>query len=215
MPAERVDGRRGAPVSWPQRLARALCPLDCPPPDPSPRADLEDLIGPGQSPRLAAVLVPIRLLGGAPRLLLTRRAEGLAQHSGQISFPGGAIEASDAGPVAAALREAREEIGLPESLVEPLGFLAPLLTISGYRVQPVVALIVGDFDPVLDEREVAEVFDVPLPFLLEAGNVRKDSAEFRGRVRHWHEYHYGQRHIWGVTAEIILDLRTVLQGEGS
>ncbi len=161
----------------------------------------------------AAVLVALRLDGGQPSLLLTRRAETLAHHPGQVSFPGGRIEPRDGGAVRAALREADEEIGLSPDRVAPIGCLDPLLTITGFRVQPVVAAISGRFDPRLDPREVAEAFEVPLEFLLDERNVRRVRAEYRGRLREWYEFHYDGRRIWGATAAIIVNLRSCI-GDG-
>jgi 8-oxo-dGTP pyrophosphatase MutT (NUDIX family) len=199
---------------WTVRLADSLHRLDDTPDLAlGDHRDICDLLTPGVPPRPAAVLVPIRMSQSEPTVIFTRRSEQLAQHSGQVSFPGGRIEAFDASPAAAALRESREEIGMPDRMVTPLGYLNPLLTVTGFRVQPVVGLIEAGFEPRLDPSEVAEAFEVPLGFLLDRANARRVQAQYRGRLRTWHEFHYQDRLIWGVTAEIILDLRSFLEGE--
>ena len=111
---------------------------------------------------------------------MTLRTEDLRHHAGQVSFPGGRIEAGDADPVAAALREAHEEIGLAPAKIEPLGYLDPFDTISGFHVYPVVARIDPGYRPVRDPREVADVFEVPLDYLLDASNIRLVEREFAG-----------------------------------
>ncbi len=153
----------------------------------------------------AAVLVPI--LARTPlTLLLTERTDQLAAHAGQIAFPGGKIETSDAGPLAAALREAHEEIGLAPGFVEPLGYLEPYRTGTGYLITPVVALVQPDFQVVPDASEVADVFEVPLAFLMNAANHKIDSRVWRGAHRHFYAMPYEQRYIWGATAGIIASL---------
>lgn len=199
---------------WIERLSQRLHGLDAPndsglvPVDSIRRSDIADLLPSDRPPRPAAVLVPIRIDCDPPRVVLTRRADHLSTHSGQIGFPGGRIEPDDAGPVAAALRESHEEIGLPSDRVRPLGFLDPVPTISGFLVQPVVGLVEAEFEARLDPGEVAEVFEVPLEFLVRSGSPRRVQAQYRGRLRTWHELIWHNRLIWGVTAEIILDLRS-------
>lgn len=202
------------PGDWVSRLSDALHGLDGAPDVALPdHREICDLLTPGLAPRPAAVLVPIRMSQPQPTVIFTRRSEQLTQHSGQVSFPGGRIEDFDASPASAALRESQEEIGMPDHLVTPLGYLNPLLTVTGFRVQPVVGLIEAGFEPRLDPREVAEAFEVPLDFLLDHANARRVQAQYRGRLRTWHEFHYQGRLIWGVTAEIILDLRSFFEGE--
>jgi 8-oxo-dGTP pyrophosphatase MutT (NUDIX family) len=156
-------------------------------------------------PRAAAVLVPI-VLRPALTVLLTQRSEDVPSHPGQISFPGGKLEEQDEGPIACALREAREEIGLPPANVEPLGFLDGYRTGTGFQITPVVALVRPDFAPVLDPREVIELFEVPLDFLMNEANHRKASRDWRGRRRFFYAMPYGDRYIWGATAGMLKNM---------
>lgn len=157
--------------------------------------------------RPAAVLVPILIAphagGKALRVLLTERTSTLPAHAGQIAFPGGKIDADDDGPLAAALREAHEEIGLDKTFVEPLGYVEPYRTGTGFLVTPVVALIAPGFTLTADPREVASIFDVPLSFLLDARNHRIDTVFWRGAERRFYAMPYEDRYIWGATAGII------------
>lgn len=199
--------------NWEARLRDRLHLPHClPSGEPANGGEIADLLPPDRPPRPAAVLVPLVLHPPGPSLLLTRRAAHLPQHPGQVGFPGGRIEPDDAGVVAAALREAEEEIGLGRAEVRVLGCLDPLLTVSGFRVTPVVATL--DPQPALraDPAEVAEIFEVPLDFLLEASNARSVEADYRGRPRRWTEFEYRGRRIWGATAAIILNLRLHLVG---
>ncbi len=148
----------------------------------------------------AAVLVPLIERSAGLSMLLTQRTEHLKDHPGQISFPGGRIEHHDAGPVAAALRESQEEIGLPLSHVDIVGSLAPHAVITGFAVTPVVGLIDPEFELRLDAFEVAEVFEVPLGFFLDRANRRVRSRELRGLKLPTVEYYYQHRRIWGATA---------------
>jgi len=154
-------------------------------------------------PRPAAVLVPIVARDDGLTLLLTQRTEQLSTHAGQIAFPGGKVEESDASPVAAALREAEEEIGLAASQVEPLGFLDSYRTGTGFLISPVVAIIRPGFTLTPDASEVADVFEVPLGFLMNPENHRQGSRVLRGGLRTFYEMPFGERYIWGITAGII------------
>lgn len=176
-------------------------------------AEIADLLDDLQKPAEAAVLAPI-ILRERPTLLLTRRTDALTHHPGQISFPGGRLEAQDLDAVAAALRETREEIGIPPSAVEPLGFLDPLTTITGFRVLPLVGLVEAGAPIAPDPREVAEVFEVPLAFALDAANQQQRSREFRGRVRRYHVIEFGPYEIWGATAAMIVNLSDRLRAAG-
>ena len=153
--------------------------------------------------RQAAVLVPVVARSEGATVLLTRRADGMRNHSGQIAFPGGRIDPTDDGPLRAALREAFEEIGLPRQAVQPLGFMAPYFSITGYHITPVVALIEPDMPLVLNPTEVTDAFEVPLKFLMSAGNHQIESREFNGVMRKYYAITFGERYIWGVTAGII------------
>jgi 8-oxo-dGTP pyrophosphatase MutT (NUDIX family) len=148
----------------------------------------------------AAVLIAInRATGG---VVLTRRAAHLSKHPGQIAFPGGRIDSGDAGPLAAALREAEEEIGLPGHLVEPIGYLDEYMTGTGFRITPVVAMI-GSFESRIDAGEVDALFETPLAFLMEPGNHQILTRTFNGVPRQAYAMPYEEHMIWGVTAGII------------
>jgi len=198
------------------RIQAALHRLDCIPAGAGwNRHELSGLVSPDAALHEAAVLVGLMERPGGLHVLLTRRTDDLRQHAGQVSFPGGRVDAGDADALAAALREAHEEIALPPALVRPLGYLDPLATITGYRVLPVVAVIDPDFVPVPHPAEVADVFEVALDFLLDPGNLRHIRWHAAGRVRRVPEYtDYpgapGQR-IWGATALILSNLRQRLQ----
>lgn len=194
--------------NWEARLRGRLHPPQCPPAgEPANRGEIADLLSADRPPRPAAVLVPLVLHRAAPSLLLTRRAAHLPQHPGQVGFPGGRIEPDDAGVVAAALREAEEEIGLDRTEVRVLGCLDPLLTVTGFQVTPVVATLVPQPGLRADPAEVEEIFEVPLEFLMETSNARSVEADYRGRRRRWTEFDYRGHRIWGATAAIILNLR--------
>jgi 8-oxo-dGTP pyrophosphatase MutT (NUDIX family) len=157
------------------RLSRALYPPSSPPPGQGwNHAEIAELLPEGgNSLRAAAVLVGLVDRGSGEQVLLTRRTEGLRHHAGQISFPGGRIEDSDLDPVAAALREADEEIGLSPSQASVLGYLDPFTTITGFHVYPVVAQVAADFQARPDPSDVDVVFEVRRSFLLEPGNARR------------------------------------------
>ncbi|MGH6719207.1 MAG: CoA pyrophosphatase [Alphaproteobacteria bacterium] len=152
----------------------------------------------------AAVLIPLVERAGGMTVLLTRRADGLPNHAGQIAFPGGRVEPGDAGPAATALRETAEEIGLAPDRVEVAGTLAPYRTGTGYHITPVVGFVVPPFDLVPDPTEVAEVFEVPLAFVLDHANHRRDSMVWRGELRWYDALPYGERYIWGATAGMLV-----------
>lgn len=161
----------------------------------------------GDAPyRDAAVLVPVVARDPAATLLLTLRTPHLASHAGQIAFPGGKIDPSDASPTDAALREAEEEIGLDRAFVTPVGTLDPYLTGSGYRIVPVVAMVDPAHRLTLNPDEVVNAFEVPLSFLMTPENHRRGSREFRGATRYFYEMPFGEHYIWGVTAGIIRGL---------
>ena len=188
-------------------LRRAAYPLDLQPAgEPWNLCELEGLLSPGE-PSPAAVLVGVVAHAESPSVLLTRRHDGLRHHAGQVSFPGGRIEAFDPSPAAAALREAHEEVGLEASQAVALGYLDPLLTITGFRVLPLLAVIEPGFVPRPDPGEVAEVFEVPLDLLLDPHRLERIELQFGGRPRSVLQYRYEQQRIWGVTASILYNLR--------
>ena len=158
----------------------------------------------------ASVLFPIVLRQSGPSVLLTQRTAHLKDHPGQISFPGGRVEPADASPAATALREAQEEIGLASRHVEIIGYLPEYRTGTGFRVTPVVALLTPPFEVRPDPREVAEVFEVPFSFLMDAANHRQHAMHHRGKLRHYFAMPYGDYFIWGATAGIIVTLARAL-----
>ncbi len=154
--------------------------------------------------RPAAVLVPI-IEREEPTVLLTQRAAHLKEHSGQVSFPGGKIDAGET-PREGALREAEEEIGLRRTAVEPLGYLDLYMTTLGYRIVPVVARLRPPFELALNAQEVDETFEVPLSFLMEPNNLQRHSREWQGMTRNYYAIPFEKRYIWGVTAGILHNL---------
>lgn len=153
----------------------------------------------------AAVLVPV-VLRDPLTILLTLRTDGLSSHAGQIAFPGGRVDPTDADVIAAALREAEEEIGLTSSHVEPLGFLDPYRTGTGYIINPVVALVSPGFTLSPNPEEVSDVFEVPLAFLMDAANHQRHARIWNGRERHFYAMPYEQRFIWGATAGMLRNM---------
>jgi len=162
--------------------------------------------------RPAAVLVPI-IDRSEPTVLLTLRTAELASHAGQVAFPGGKIDPADESPVAAALREAREETGLAPTLIEPIGYLDLYLTFSGFRILPTVARVKPDFALVLNPREVTEVFEVPLKFLMTPANHERKTRDWNGFARDYYAIPYQNRYIWGITAGILRNLYERVYGE--
>jgi len=155
------------------------------------------------SKKHAAVLIGLVERNGEAQVILTKRAEKLNSHSGQIAFPGGRIDDTDASPEAAALREAWEEIGLDQNEVEVIGRLPDYHTGSGFRVAPILGLVKPEADYEISPDEVDYMFEVPLAFLMDEANHVKASRDLAGRFRHFYEMPYGEHFIWGVTAGII------------
>jgi 8-oxo-dGTP pyrophosphatase MutT (NUDIX family) len=160
----------------------------------------------------AAVLVGLAT-GPAPGVLLTRRTDHLRHHSGQVSFPGGRIDPEDASPEAAALREAREEVGLDPSHAEILGRLRDYVTGTGYRITPVLALLTPGYVTRASEHEVAEMFQLPLAVLLDPAAPQRKGAMFRGAWREYWVWPHPEQYIWGATAAILVHLARRLRGE--
>lgn len=160
----------------------------------------------------SAVLIALLSQPGGPQVILTRRAAHLRNHAAEISLPGGRIEPSDEGPAAAALRETWEEIGLSPEKVEILGCLKAYRTISDYCVYPFVGWVDPPVEFVCDFREVAEVFMVPLAFVLEPANHHRDSLMYQGKRRGFYVLPYSDYRIWGATARILVTLARTLNG---
>ena len=159
-----------------------------------------------QATKPAAVLVPV-VERAEPMVLLTLRTPDLKSHSGQIAFPGGKIDASDASPLDAALREADEEIGLDRQLIDPIGYLDLYLTFSGFRILPVVARVSPDYRLTINPAEVVEAFEVPMEFLMQPDNHKRHSRVWKeGIERHYYAMPFGERYIWGITAGILRNL---------
>lgn len=167
---------------------------------------------PASDARAAAVLVPI-IAHPAPTVLFTQRPEHLTVHAGQISFPGGKVEPQDAGFQDTAFREALEEIGLSPEHIEPLGYLDAYLTGTGFTIAPLVGLIDPSFQPQPEPSEVAEVFEVPLEFLMQPGNHQKHTRLIKGRERSFYAMPFEDRFIWGATAGILKNMHARICGQ--
>jgi 8-oxo-dGTP pyrophosphatase MutT (NUDIX family) len=161
-----------------------------------------EMIAREQPVRPAAVLIPV-VDHPEPTVLLTQRAGHLADHAGQVAFPGGKIDATDASPLDAALREAEEEVGLDRSFVDPLGYLDLYGTGFGFRILPTVARVRPGFTLKINRSEVDDAFEVPLAFLMDPANHQLHSKEFRGMERSYYAMPYAERYIWGATAGIL------------
>lgn len=168
-----------------------------------------DLIDPleeaGQPPMPAAVLVPV-VDRPDPTVILTLRPETLRRHAGQIAFPGGRIDATDDGPVAAALREAEEEIALPPGEVEIIGIADRYRTVTGFEVTPVLGVVPPDLPLVAQPGEVAAIFEAPLDYLMRPEHQVVRTVEWQGRERCYYEIMWQDRRIWGATAAMIVNL---------
>lgn len=163
------------------------------------------------SPVAAAVLVPIVDHQDGLSVLFTQRSSGLRQHAGQISFPGGRIEPSDAGPLEAALRETEEEIGLPRELVSFAGYLDPHLVLTGYWITPVIGFVRPGFALKLDQREVDMTFEVPLLHILDQANHRSRARQVGSTTVQVYDIPFGEHNIWGATAGILMSLYRLLR----
>ena len=191
-------------ASLADRLRSALARA---PPDPPLEGDLPELRA--QASVEAAVLIAVTDRSD-PGVILTVRREHLRTHAGQIAFPGGRIDAGE-DPVAAALREAHEEILLDPAAVDLVGMIDAYRTVTGYVVTPVLGVIPPDLPLEPHEHEVADWFEAPLGFLLDPANQRRASALFAGRTRHYYEIMWNDRRIWGATAAMIVNLSRRLQ----
>jgi len=155
--------------------------------------------------RPAAVLIPV-IDRAEPAVLLTQRTTGLTSHAGQIAFPGGKLDPTDTSPLAAALREAEEEVGLDRRFVHPIGYLDVYMTTLGFRIVPTLARVDPDFKLTLSPAEVHDAFEVPLRFLMQPDNYQRRRREWRGMMRTTYAIPFGDRDIWGVTAGILRNL---------
>ena len=161
-----------------------------------------EIIAREQPVRPAAVLIAV-VDHKEPTVLLTQRAANLNEHAGQIAFPGGKIDPTDASPCAAALREASEEIGLNASFIDPIGYLDVYGTAFGFRILPTVARVKPGFKLTINENEVVDAFEVPLAFLMNPENHQIHTKEFRGIDRSYYAMPFAERYIWGATAGIL------------
>ena len=160
--------------------------------------------------KAAGVLIPIVAHRDELSVLLTRRAEHLRYHAGQVSFPGGRMEPGDPNIEATALRETHEEVGISPGEVEIAGYLDPVLTITGYTVTPVVGLVAEGIQLTIDPGEVQHAFEVPLSFLMDARNAHESTRILNGASIPVLEYNYASERIWGATANIVMILRKCL-----
>lgn len=177
--------------------------------------DLSPHTRPPREPSLrpAAVLVPLVERPDGLTVLLTKRTDHLHDHAGQVSFPGGRVEAHDDDAIATALRETEEEIGLPRDFVRIAGYLDAYETGTGFHITPVVGFVRPGFRLELDSFEVAEAFEVPLAFILDEANHQRHSRVWQGRRRHYYAMPYGDKYIWGATAGMLMNLyRRLLSG---
>ena len=187
--------------------ARLRDALARPPIEPPLEGDLPELRA--QADVAAAVLIAITDRP-EPGVILTVRREHMRTHAGQIAFPGGRIDPGE-DPVAAAIREAHEEVLVPPQLVEVVGAIEPYRTVTGYVVTPVLGVLPPDIALEPHEHEVADLFEAPLGYLLDPSSQRLRSALFQGRTRHYYEIVWNDRRIWGATAAMIVNLSRRLQ----
>ncbi len=176
-------------------------------------------LNPGETPpssalRPAAVLVPLIDRPEGMSVLLTQRTAHLSAHAGQISFPGGRREDTDTDAIATALRETEEEVGLARDLISVVGRLDTYITGTGFEITPIVGVITPDYVLNIDPFEVAEVFEVPLSYVLDRRNHNRQERESAGRVRVFYVLPYQGRNIWGATAGMLVNLAEVLNPEG-
>jgi 8-oxo-dGTP pyrophosphatase MutT (NUDIX family) len=205
-----VETVAGEPAVAPERLAPQLLRARfADPPQWQPERTDEHLLRENDpTSTSASVLVPIVLRQDGPSLLLTHRTAHLNDHAGQISFPGGRWEAADASAIETALRETEEEVGLHRRHIEVIGALPDYLTITGYRVTPIVSLVHPPFELHADPFEVAEIFEVPLSFLMDGRNHQRRAVEFPNGLgrRTFYAMPYQRFFIWGATAGMLRNL---------
>ena len=177
---------------------------------PAPLAFVSDA---AQPLKAASVLIPMVGHEEGFSVLLTQRTSHLRHHPGQISFPGGGVEAGDRSPMHTALRETREEIGLAPERVEVIGYLPDYCTVTGFCITPVVGIVTPPFELRPDAEEVAEIFEVPLSFLLDPANHREQAIVYAGELRSFHAVPYQGYNIWGATAGMIVSLYQALSAQ--
>lgn len=210
------SGRRHlTPEEVRRRLGHAIAGLRSSDPNVAAAVRGDHSLVPGGAPPAvaltpAAVLVPLVMRPEALTVLLTQRAAHLAAHAGQISFPGGSVEASDKDSIDTALRETQEEVGLPRDYVEVIGRLDTYITGTGFEVTPVVGLVRAPYPAKPDPFEVAEIFEVPLDFVIDPLNHERHSRDVQGRSRSFYVVPYQNRYIWGATAGMLVNLAEVL-----
>jgi len=201
-----VDAIAGEPAVAPERLAPAWLRAHFAAPPAWQPEMAEESLSPRPDPTPASVLIPLVLRENGLTLLLTQRTAHLTDHAGQISFPGGRAEDYDDSTTDTALREAEEEIGLQRRHVEVLGSLPDYYTGTGYRVTPIVGLVHPPFDVTPDPSEVAEIFEVPLAFLMDGLNHQRLSVQLAGGRRTFYAMPYERFFIWGATAGMLRNL---------
>lgn len=203
-----IDSLGGEPAIMPEQLtAEALRRRFARPPAWSPEIRIERLVRPMSGPLTdAAVLVLIVLHEDGATVLFTQRTAHLNDHAGQISFPGGRVETSDVSPIDTALRETEEEVGIERRYIEVLGALPEYQTGTGFRVQPVVGLVQPPFETTADPFEVAEIFEVPLSFLMNGMHHQRRTAQFPTGSRAFYVMPYERFFIWGATAGMLRNL---------
>ena len=196
---------RARSMSWRAEIVAAL--------DPARSIEIEDErhLDIERDYREAAVLIPITDRT-EPGVILTQRPDWLRSHAGQVAFPGGKIDAEDGNAVAAALREAEEELAMPRAHVNVLGETDIYFTGSGYRIAPVVGIIPPDLPLIANPEEVSDWFEVPLAFLLDPANLERRHGIWQGKNRHYYDMTWQGRRIWGVTAGIIANLARRISG---
>jgi 8-oxo-dGTP pyrophosphatase MutT (NUDIX family) len=201
-PAARPSDPRFSAAGFSRLVAGKMLPLDTRLENypVMPRLDNYD---PETDTGMAAVLVPVIDYGPAASVLLTTRAAHLKHHPGQVSFPGGKIDAEDSTALAAALREAEEEVGLDRSFVQPLGLLRAHRTGTGFRIIPVLAIVQPGFTLTVNADEVGDIFEVPLDFLMNAANYQRHQQDWHGVTRIFYSIPFRERHVWGATAAIL------------
>lgn len=206
--ARRYRGRHMADAFAPLRAALSR------PGRPSSDFDLNPgtVLPEGRVLRPAGVLIGVEEGAAGLQVLLTKRASHLRNHPGQIAFPGGKVDATDADAAAAALREAEEEVGLPRGNVALLGAMDAHETVTGFLITPVVGRIVAPFTPRPEAGEVEEIFTVPLAHFADVGNFRIEGRRWRGQLRRYYVVPYGPYYVWGATARILRALADRMAG---